>query len=99
MVSFGETHVFLQLSFIGLFGGNKTNPGLKHLSCRKYSFQKLTEFSQVNKVQDDPDSNIRGFFGDIHVFHYFNFISPFGANRANLPLEIPKLQEVFHYKP
>jgi hypothetical protein len=30
----------------------KQIPGLKHLSCRKYSFQ----------VQDDSDSNIRGFF-------------------------------------
>jgi hypothetical protein len=25
VVFFGETHIFVQLSFIGLFGGNKTN--------------------------------------------------------------------------
>jgi hypothetical protein len=50
MISFGEIHVSTnQIS------------GLKHLTCRKYSFQKLTEFSQGNNVQDDPESNIHGF--------------------------------------
>jgi hypothetical protein len=35
--------------------------GLKQLSFRKYAFQKQTEFSQVNNVQDDADSNTHGF--------------------------------------
>jgi hypothetical protein len=34
---------------------------LKTTIYRKYSFQKLTEFSQVNKVQDDPNSNMHAF--------------------------------------
>jgi hypothetical protein len=34
---------------------------LKHLSCRKYSLQKLTQFSPGNNVLDAADSNIDGF--------------------------------------
>jgi hypothetical protein len=61
MVSIGEIHIFLQQSRRGLFGRNKTISGLKYLSCRKYSFGKLSEFSKVKNVQDDPESNIHGF--------------------------------------
>jgi hypothetical protein len=31
---------------------------LKHISCRKYSFEKLTEFPQGNNVVDAVASNI-----------------------------------------
>jgi hypothetical protein len=34
---------------------------LKHVSCRKYCFQKLTEFSQGKNVLGAPASNIDGF--------------------------------------
>jgi hypothetical protein len=34
---------------------------MKHISCRKYSFQKLTPFSQGNNVQDGSVSNTHGF--------------------------------------
>jgi hypothetical protein len=34
---------------------------LKNLSCRKYSFQKLCQFSQGNNVLDAPASNTSGF--------------------------------------
>jgi hypothetical protein len=34
---------------------------LKHISCWKYSFQKLTQFSQENNVLDAPASNNDGF--------------------------------------
>jgi hypothetical protein len=30
---------------------------MKHLSFRKYSFQKLTHFSQANNMVDSPASN------------------------------------------
>jgi hypothetical protein len=42
-----------------------------------------------------PDSNTLGFFGEIHVLHQFNCIGLFGANRACLHLETPKLKEVY----
>jgi hypothetical protein len=35
---------------------------LKNLSCRKYSFQEVTQFLQWNNVQDALTSNIDGFF-------------------------------------
>jgi hypothetical protein len=34
---------------------------LKNVSCMKYSFQKLTEFSKGINVLDDPASNVIGF--------------------------------------
>jgi hypothetical protein len=34
---------------------------LKTMICRKYSFQKLNEFSQGNNVPDVPASNSDGF--------------------------------------
>jgi hypothetical protein len=35
--------------------------------CRKYSFQKLLQFSQGNKVLVVPQFNRNGFLGGIHV--------------------------------
>jgi hypothetical protein len=61
MVFFGEIHMFLQLSSIGLFIEIEPISTLKHLICRKYSFQKLTQFSQENNVLDATVSNIDGF--------------------------------------
>jgi hypothetical protein len=34
---------------------------LKTLICRKYSFKKPTQFSQVNNVQDDATSKTKAF--------------------------------------
>jgi hypothetical protein len=61
MVFFGEIHVFLQLTKIFLFGTRKPIPSLKNLSCRRYSFQKLTEFSQGNNVLYGEANTIDGF--------------------------------------
>jgi hypothetical protein len=41
---------------------------LPNQSCRKCSFQNLTQFSQGNNVLDAPTSNINGFFLEIYVF-------------------------------
>jgi hypothetical protein len=46
----------LQLSRISLFGANRAYLTLKHLSCMKCSFEKLTQFSQGNNVLDAPAS-------------------------------------------
>jgi hypothetical protein len=35
----------------------------------KYSFEKLTQFSQGNKVLDALSFNTDGFLREIHVFH------------------------------
>jgi hypothetical protein len=50
MVFFGEIHVFPQLSRNGPFVAKRAYHQLKHLSCRKYSFQKETQFSKANYV-------------------------------------------------
>jgi hypothetical protein len=61
----------------------------------KYSFQKLTQFSQGNNVLDAAASNIKGFFGEIQVLLQVSCIYLFGTNRTYLLLETPKLQEGF----
>jgi hypothetical protein len=44
------------------------NSTLKHLSCTKYSFQNLNQFSQGNIMLDAAASNVHDFHGEIHVF-------------------------------
>jgi hypothetical protein len=45
---------------------------LRNLSCSKYSFQKIIQFSQGNNVLDAPASNIDGFIsGDTCVSSTF----------------------------
>jgi hypothetical protein len=41
---------------------------LKTMIRRKYSFLKLTQFSQVNNVLHAAASNLDGFIGEMHVF-------------------------------
>jgi hypothetical protein len=48
-------------SAICLFGKNRVYLHFENLTCRKYSFHKLPEFSQVNNVLDAPASNTYGF--------------------------------------
>jgi hypothetical protein len=50
MVFFGEIHVLLQCRVVGLFGKNEAISNMKILIFRKYSFQKLTQFTQGNNV-------------------------------------------------
>jgi hypothetical protein len=69
---------------------------LKNLTCRKNTFQKVTQFSQINNVLDAPDSNTDGFFfsRDTCVFQ-LSCICLFGTKRAYLHIENPKLHEEF----
>jgi hypothetical protein len=71
---------------------------LKILLCKKYSFQKLTQFSKENNVVDGAASSIAGFLWREHMLPQISCIGLFGANRAYLLLEIPKFQEVFLLK-
>jgi hypothetical protein len=50
---------------------------------------------QGNNVPDAAASNMDGVFGEIHVFLQLSWVDLFGANRAYLHLETPKLEEVF----
>jgi hypothetical protein len=92
MVFFWEVHVFLLLSWIGLFVGN-----------RAYLHQETLKLQEVfllgNNMLYVAASNVVGLFGEIYVFFQLGWIGLFGGNRAYLHLEIPKLQEVFLSKP
>jgi hypothetical protein len=138
---FLEIHVFVQLSWIGLFGANrdylhienydlqevflsKTNSiltekhttthctywhtwysleryvyffnsakeanleqtapisTLKHLSCKKYSFQKLTQFSKENNALGDPATNIDGFVWRDMCVSSITLNSPFRSKQS-----------------
>jgi hypothetical protein len=68
---------------------------LKHLSCRKYSFQKRIQFSQGNNVFDAPACNKDGFFQEIHLFLQLSQRGLFGTKWALLHIENYDLQRVF----
>jgi hypothetical protein len=68
---------------------------LKHLGCRKYSFQKLNQFSQGNNVLDAPASTTNVLLRDI----FFNLTDRSVCNKkAFFHLAISDLQEVFFQK-
>jgi hypothetical protein len=62
MVFFGAIHAFFNLAVEVYLKQHETFSTLKTMICRKYSFQKLTLFSQGYNVQDDPPSNTDFFF-------------------------------------
>jgi hypothetical protein len=69
MFFFGEIQVFLALFGIGLFWNKQSlYTPQKNITCWKYSFNKLDQFSQANKVIDDSASNKDGFLGVRNVF-------------------------------
>jgi hypothetical protein len=68
MIFLSEANAFLQISCIGLFVANRAYLCLKHLSGRKYSFLKVTQFSQGISVPHAPASKTDGFLQEIQVF-------------------------------
>jgi hypothetical protein len=56
------------LSRIGLLEQRELIASLKNLSCRRYFFKKLTQFSQGNNVLDTPASNSNGFLSNDTYF-------------------------------
>jgi hypothetical protein len=62
LVFFGEIHVFLQNSWIYLLEQAYPSSTLKLLSCRKYSFQKLSQFAWGNNVHGSHASHTGFFF-------------------------------------
>jgi hypothetical protein len=79
-----EIHVFLHLIWLSIFGKIKPFSSLKILICRKYSFQKLTQFSQGSNVRGDVASNIDGFLWRDTCVLQLRQIGLLVANRANL---------------
>jgi hypothetical protein len=70
---------------------------IKILIYRKYSFQTRIQFSQVNHVVDSPASSSHGFLLEDTCVSSSQPIGPFGANNADIPIESPKLEEVFPF--
>jgi hypothetical protein len=63
--------------------------------CRRYSFHKLIPFSQGNNVLDAPASHTDRCPYRVTCDFQLSSIGLFEAKRAYLPLETPKLNEVF----
>jgi hypothetical protein len=72
---------------------------LKHLSCRKYSFQKLTQLSQGNSVLDAHASNLIIFFLEIHAFLQLSWICLFGAMETIFTMETINCKEYSFQNP
>jgi hypothetical protein len=58
----GEIYMFPHPSWLGLFATKCAFLHLENCVCRKYSFKKLTEFSQRNQVLHAAANNTAGFF-------------------------------------
>jgi hypothetical protein len=71
---------------------------LKITRCRKFSFSKVPQFSQLNNVLHCAVSSIHTLFGEIHVFLQLSWIGLFIGNRVYLYLENSKVQVVFLLK-
>ena len=84
--------MFLQLCWITYWEQRENLTILKIVPCRKYSFPKLTQYSQWNKVLDAPSSIKDCFLWEIHVFLQLNCIDLFGTQRDYLHLENRKMQ-------
>jgi hypothetical protein len=68
---------------------------LKTMISRKYSFQKLTQFSQGINLLDVSGSNINSFFWEMQEFIQLSWIALFARKCPFLQLENHDLQEVF----
>jgi hypothetical protein len=89
-----EIPVFLQLSWIRLFGIKWAFSTFKTVICRSYSFQKLIQLSKGNNVLDATASSIHAFLCRGTCISSTQLNSPNGAKAAYLPHEAPKIQEV-----
>jgi hypothetical protein len=61
MIFLEVIYLFVQLLEYACLQERELISTLKHLSCRKYSFEKLPQFSQGNNVLDAPPSNMDDF--------------------------------------
>ena len=66
---FLATYISFQLSSIGQCEQTDYIYTWKNQSCRKHSYQKLTQFSEENNMLDAPAENREFLFREINVFH------------------------------
>jgi hypothetical protein len=92
---FGEIHVFLQLSWIGLCGAKRADLHPEKRKIQEVFLSKLTHILQGNKVLHVPASNTNGFLQGIHLFFHISWIGWFGIKWAFLHLESYDLQDLF----
>jgi ABC-type amino acid transport system permease subunit len=90
-----EIYVSLQLSLITIIGTKRFHLHLKHLSCRKYSFQKWTQFCHGNNVQNTPVLIHIVLTRQIPLFLQITLTGLFGATGTVIYLEHWDFQEVF----
>jgi hypothetical protein len=90
-----EIHVFHSLGWIGLLGTRWVFLHFENYVFQKYSFLKLTQFSQGKKILDPAASNIDGFLWRGTWLSSTQLNSPNGENKAYLALETTTNQEVF----
>jgi hypothetical protein len=76
LVFFGVNHVFLHLSWIGLFGLKSMYVHLETLKVEAVILPKLAHFSRENNVLVTPSSNTIGFFWEIHMLCQHSSIGP-----------------------
>jgi hypothetical protein len=83
---FWEIYVFLQLSWIGLFAGNRAYVHLETPKLQERFLQKRTQCSLSKNVLVCAASNMNRFFGEILVFLQLRWIGVFWANRHTTTL-------------
>jgi predicted small integral membrane protein len=88
MVLLGEVHMFLELSWIGLFGAN-----IDYVHPETPQLQEVL-LSNSNTILTGiqcavaPASNMNGFLSEIHVFLQLSWIGLFGTKLAYLQYEV-----------
>jgi hypothetical protein len=90
-----KINVFLHFIWRGYFSWSEWFSHFKTLSDHKYSFHKLTQFSQGNKVLEPPASNIDGFLIRDKVFLPFTWKELICTIVKFLMLENPERKAVF----
>jgi hypothetical protein len=91
----GEIYMFPHPSWLGLFATKCAFLHLENCVCRKYSFKKLTEFSQRNQVLHAAANNTAGFFFflEIQELRSLSWIGLSGTNDpySNLKSDLQKV--------
>jgi hypothetical protein len=94
-ISYEKCICFLNLVDLGLFATKCAFLHLENCVCRKYSFKKLTEFSQRNQVVHAAANNtavLFFFFSEIYVLRSLSWIGLSGTNEpyCNLKSDLQK---------
>ena len=88
VVLLGEVHMFLELSWIGLFGANIAYVHLETPQLQEVFLSKSNTILTGIQCAVAPASNMNGFLSEIHVFLQLSWIGLFGTKLAYLQHEI-----------